>query len=255
MNPNKLNSSKYSSQCLPYDKFLMAIDKVQNELITIGIECNLIETGKIIRYDNSFDLIMENSYSCYMPAIVTMNPQGIRQGNKRIKKDTLYYGNKSQEICVYDKANEIEETNKNIIRFEYRHLKAKTLNIYLKNLSEEYYYKYRQNDKANIENFLFKVAPKIYTDNNDFLISTLQLINDVNLNKRQIESNLLVLALKTLEKNFEIPLDSLLRTPRKNNKIYRRNKLIKNDLSSKMPINKEYQNYFTEIKDKFKKVS
>ena len=134
---------------------------VEARLHEQGIKTD-ISQAQIFSYDNSFDVPTYKPYEVYKPILVqTMTNKTIRKARARFQEDTLYYGNKSKEITVYDKAAEYLYLEKEPLgfectRFEYRHKKIKSLYRHSpKSLTADEYYKARKADHEAITAHVF----------------------------------------------------------------------------------------------------
>ena len=155
VNPNKFLDIQLGD-FIPFQQFQLVLDGLQNGVVDVGIDVNLKDC-KIVRYDNSFDLRISNSYNSYLPIISLLLPKTRkRKQQKNIIENTLYYGNRSNCLSVYDKAAEQKLPN-NWLRMELRHLKVR--NLELSSINEKRYLEYRKSDKQKIMNLVFSNEP------------------------------------------------------------------------------------------------
>jgi hypothetical protein len=105
-----------------------AITMVQRKLTKLGIKTNL-KTAKISRLDSCKRPETQEAYHAYQPVLSMM--QGQRMA-KREYGTTFLWHNTVQEICVYDKIEEMKRRKhpvkglpQNVVSFEHRLLKAR----------------------------------------------------------------------------------------------------------------------------------
>ena len=164
-NPNKLTKAPYGKY-IPFNQYKDLINE-QTELIhSLGIDIDLW-SARIARYDNSFDLHISKPYKEYFPLFNSILPN-IRQSRKRTNVDTLYYGNRTTEIAIYDKLTEVlKQTGldygSNLLRVELRHLKNNTKYKFLPR-TEIDYMKQRSDAKNHLDNYLFSNKPEVLSD-------------------------------------------------------------------------------------------
>lgn len=171
-NPNKFSKHNFvTGGFLDYSKFKQVtenIEQIINDVVGIDTTFN---KASISRYDNSFDIQATNDYKkCkeVLKQICDGNTGTQRNANDFSIKDTLYYGNDSEKIVVYDKSKEIKDKDKkdyysylsevpeNLIRFEHRRLKNKNnRRILFSSMNEQKYHTIRINSINNINKRLF----------------------------------------------------------------------------------------------------
>ncbi len=105
-----------------------ALVTIERELRSIGIKTN-IETATMSRADSCKTIRTKEPYEAYTPVLSRL------QGQRVAKRDygtTFLWHNTLQEICVYDKREEMKRRKKNVskvpansVRFERRMLKAR----------------------------------------------------------------------------------------------------------------------------------
>jgi hypothetical protein len=249
-NPNKLNNIKFSSEPLTYSKFMKSIENIESQLCDVGINAKL-SNAKISRFDNSFDVTTKLDYVNYEPLILTLAPttKTLRKGTKRICENTIYFGNKSNEITIYDKSKELG-ISENIIRFEYRHLRSKSLKLTMNLVDEKKYFELRNCDKEKIMKTVFSKNPKILES--ELSQYYCELIES-DLTQQQIAKLLLAKFMQDLNKNNEI--EKLLQVQRTNDKTYQRNYRLKNLLYDKINFKKDLQQRYDELKELFEVVA
>lgn len=175
-NPNKVNQIPIATS-ISYAEWLNSIEQINNELGSIGIDCNLLQ-ARISRHDESFDIPLLSKYRQYEPLIKTITLSGrIRKSSKNIFENTLYLGNKSKQIIIYDKTKE-SGLNANIARFEIRYLKCK--NLKLSAIKESNFYSYRIKSHQEIEQNIFWMHPEILNAENDTTKLLISLFESVN---------------------------------------------------------------------------
>lgn len=153
-NPNKNNSILPGCAVLTFTQLNNSIIEINDLLNDAGIDTDLKKHGRIYRYDNSFDLPIDNPYQSYVPVIKQFD-SSIRQSKKRTECDTYYFGNKKTEIAIYDKKTE-SALDYNDMRIENRNYHA---GLSLVDLTENYYHEKRARCKKIIADSFFKVAP------------------------------------------------------------------------------------------------
>ena len=230
-NPNKINGYKYNTHPLTYKEFENAIKETQENLYNIGIDTN-ITVGNIIRYDTSFDIILPQNYIKYEPLISTLanTTKPLRRGKNRMQSNTLYVGNKSNEIAIYDKTKE-QELSENVIRIENRHLKIKTKNkIQLSTVTPEKFKLIRTQDKKQIQQVIFNKNPYLMLNEaNEFMIELLT----SDLTRSQMYKEHFIYGLINLQSNHPYLTNSFLKTSKTSNN-YQRNNRINNDLQQNL---------------------
>ncbi len=105
-----------------------ALTNIERELKSIGIKTN-IETATISRLDSCKNVLISEPFAAYAPVLGRL--QGTRM-NKRDYGTTFLWENTVQEVCAYDKREEMTRRKKNVsrvprnvARFEHRLLKAR----------------------------------------------------------------------------------------------------------------------------------
>ena len=160
LNPNKVQSKK-PTELLTYQELQDTFGIIEARLHDQGIKTD-INQAQIYSHDNSFDVPTYKPYEAYKPILAqTMSNKTIRNARARFQEATLYYGNKSNEITVYDKTAEYLFLEKfplgfECTRFEYRHKKIKSLYRHSpKSLTADIYMKTRQADHEAITAHIF----------------------------------------------------------------------------------------------------
>jgi hypothetical protein len=256
-NPNKLHGFKYSTEPLPFAKIVNSFDVIEEELHSVGIDTNL-KQAKFSRIDNSFDVITNSQYESYEPLIKTISKttKPFRRGRKRIEENTLYIGNKSNEFSIYDKTKEIEFNygiilTENITRFEFRHLKAKTMKLCLNQVNEEFYHKLRLKDKTVIQNYIFNKNPMVLQNELYELFATLY---NSGYTKPQI-NNIIVQKQLQIWNNEGFCIEELLTTTTKNQPLYKRGLQYKQMLNENITVAMELKQRYEELKQLFERVA
>jgi hypothetical protein len=105
-----------------------ALVTIECELASIGITTN-IKTARLSRLDACRSVRTSEPYQAYAPVLARL------QGQRVAKRDygtTFLWHNTVQEVCVYDKREEMKRRKKNlarvprnVVRFEHRLLKAR----------------------------------------------------------------------------------------------------------------------------------
>jgi hypothetical protein len=105
-----------------------ALVTIERELASIGIKTN-IKTARMSRLDACRSVRTSEPYQAYAPVLARL------QGTRVAKRDygtTFLWHNTVQEVCVYDKREEMKRRKKNlarvprnVVRFEHRLLKAR----------------------------------------------------------------------------------------------------------------------------------
>lgn len=215
-NPNKhIEHNFIADGYLEYSKFKQVANSIEQKINdVVGIDV-LFKNGIVSRHDNSFDVDVSVNYKrCQnvLNQLVGGKKTTFRNANDFQIKDSLYFGNKTEQIVIYNKTKEIKdhqqyysylnEVPENLIRIEHRRLKNKRMKLAFNNLNEEKYHNVRMQSINKINQALFS---KDITSNNierltiDALHSKLQrnalnvmyanfLIyeHDINLNKIKV---------------------------------------------------------------------
>ena len=107
-----------------------ALKALEAHLKAIGVRTN-IETAKLSRIDTFRNVIGDEPFTSYSPILQVMQGQRL---SKRDYGTTYLWRNTQQEICVYDKVEEMKARKQSIvgatpntIRFEYRLLNGKKI--------------------------------------------------------------------------------------------------------------------------------
>ncbi len=105
-----------------------ALINAERELKRIGVHTE-IETATLSRVDSCKNVLVSESFQAYAPVLARL--QGQRM-NKRDYGTTFLWENTVQQVCVYDKREEMKRRKKNlsrvprnVARFEHRLLKAR----------------------------------------------------------------------------------------------------------------------------------
>lgn len=246
-NPNKINNRVYNFENLPYSDFLHSVNEIEEEINQSGIDVKF-NNGKIVRYDNSFDIQTKYPYSEYSPLLKTLVPnnKAIRQARKRIYEGTVYFGNKSSETTIYNKTLE-SNLNIDVIRFEHKHLKLpKDNKPLLKNITENEYYQRRKKDKNRIGIQLFITKPEILENKHleYFAYLLKEGFSNSNINK--------LFAYNCIRnEGLETVLD-LLTVPKKD-KYYQKNSRYRKDLISSLVLSSDFLPLYNELEQLFRK--
>jgi hypothetical protein len=101
---------------------------IERELRSLGIRTNIL-TATISRLDSCKNVLISETFASYVPVLARL--QGQRM-NRRDYGTTVLWENTLQEICAYDKHEEMKRRKKNlsrvprnVARFEHRLLKAR----------------------------------------------------------------------------------------------------------------------------------
>ncbi len=104
-----------------------AVQQVERDLKRIGI-CTNIESARVSRLDTFKNVVAEEPFACYHPMFSLLSG---RRMQKRDYGTTFLWHNTRQEICIYDKLEEmahlkadVRRLPANTIRFEHRLLKS-----------------------------------------------------------------------------------------------------------------------------------
>jgi hypothetical protein len=126
--PKLANGSNYEPA--DFKTFEMALINAERELRSIGVHTN-IETATISRLDACKNVLVSESFPSYAPVLARL------QGTRVAKRDygtTFLWHNTLQEICAYDKREEMKRRKKNVsrvpanvARFEHRLLKPRKI--------------------------------------------------------------------------------------------------------------------------------
>jgi hypothetical protein len=107
-----------------------ALKAINSELKGIGIKTNL-KTATLSRLDSCKTVNTIEGYQAYEPVLRAMRGKRVR---KRDYSNSFLWHNTVQEICVYDKIEEMRVKNRNVaglpvnsVRFEHRLLKARKI--------------------------------------------------------------------------------------------------------------------------------
>lgn len=248
-NPNKINGLPYSLNPLPFKTISDTFDIIEADLHCIGIDANL-KSARIARFDNSFDLPISQKYSEYEPLIKSLatNVKPLRRGKTTINENSLYVGNKSNEICIYDKTTEATLTE-NIVRIEFRHLKTAKLKLNFNSINEKRYYDLRKKDKNVIVEHIFNKKPILLEDDT---IKLLFIMLYAGCNKTQIYKGIAMQALNI--RAYDGIINHLLTTTKKN-PYYRTMLSIKNDLAKEIILTVDYEQNYNELTTLFKRAS
>jgi hypothetical protein len=126
--PKVATGSNY--QAADYNATKTALKSIQRELSSIGIKTNL-KTATLSRLDACKTVSTAHDYRAYHAVLCGL--RGARVG-KRDYGTTYLWHNTLQEVCVYDKIEEMKRKKhpvtglpKNSIRFEHRMLKARKI--------------------------------------------------------------------------------------------------------------------------------
>jgi hypothetical protein len=124
--PKLANGSNYEPADFKATK--EALVTIERQLRSIGIKTN-IETARMSRLDACKNVLTSEPYQAYAPVLARL------QGTRVAKRDygtTFLWHNTVQEICAYDKREEMKRRKKNIssvprncVRLEHRLLKAR----------------------------------------------------------------------------------------------------------------------------------
>lgn len=105
-----------------------AICNIQSDLASQGIKADLLETAEISRLDTFVNVETSEPFESYDGVFRLLKA---RQANRRDYGSTYLVHNKSQEYCIYDKVQELQNRNFNteglpeLARFEHRLLKKR----------------------------------------------------------------------------------------------------------------------------------
>ena len=198
-NPNKWTAKDNGRQLVSqvnHKEYKRHIDYIFDTLNTHGITPPRRESLQLHRLDNCFDSYLSNPYNKHEPLIKTITPLGNKE-MRRMKntehKSSMYYGNKSQVINVYDKTalynKQIEKENKekntnhalltdNIKRDEHRIMNHKKLGANLSQIDERFIKETRDKSFEIIKNTLYSRTPIIV--NNETIGELMRLKNDSN---------------------------------------------------------------------------
>jgi hypothetical protein len=107
---------------------LDAICQVQEGLANQGVKADLLDTAEISRFDTFVNVQTSEPFQAYDGVFQLLKA---RQANQRDYGSTYLVHNKSQEFCVYDKVQELQNRHLNtgglpeLVRFEHRLLKKR----------------------------------------------------------------------------------------------------------------------------------
>lgn len=253
-NPNLISGYTYfTDNYLTYNEFRNSVNYVEQELNQRGLELK-IRDGKLRRYDFPFDITLNHHYKEYFPIISQLLPF-IRNNTTKTYENSIYYGNRTRQVIIYDKTKEQLEKHAeiipyNIARIEFRHLKAKRLNLELSFINDRKYYELRSNSKTFIADKLFnRNTQQVQNDIMDLLFNAINSNETVNGACQQFFfSGYHYLRLNGFD--VETPF----RVPRSNSNysyLYRLKKLTQRDLAITTDY---YKDLFIELKHKFQKV-
>lgn len=217
-NPNKIKGQAVGT-LISYRDFIETTRQVESDLQARGVDFKVMD-GKISRYDNSFDLQTSEMYSCYEPIIRTLTPntRGIKQGRQRLIENSLYFGNNSKEIIIYDKSKE-SGLKENFMRFELRHLKLSSKEkMQLWQVDKKKYYDNRSQDKEIISNTLFNRNPGVL--DYEYIKYAVELIK-TDMRLSEIYRNMFYCVLSTEQARSGVDIFSVIAVPR-NHKHYKR---------------------------------
>ncbi len=124
--PKLANGSNYEPADLKVTE--TALINAERELRRIGVHTNILD-ATLSRLDACKNVLTTEAFAAYAPVLARL--QGTRM-NKRDYGTTFLWENTQQEVCVYDKHEEMKRRKKNlarvpqnIVRFEHRLLKAR----------------------------------------------------------------------------------------------------------------------------------
>lgn len=141
----KLIGKDYTSN-LNKDDIIIALKKLQEELDKIGIITNVWK-AKIVEMHLFFDLPVDYDFEKYFPVLLQLEDFKIK--HKKRFPTTVYFGNGSNELCIYSKRDEYLNRNRlakyrcEMLRFEDRLKTARSVLEFAKvNSIEGFVYKY-----------------------------------------------------------------------------------------------------------------
>lgn len=167
-NPNRAMNIPIGEP-ISWSQINKSIEMVNDGLADTGIDCHLSECGQVKRYDNCFDINLDNKYNEYSKILQFSGGNELKRSFQKNYGDTLYIGNDKTKICIYDKKEQSKlkaykgsPVNDNIMRMEVRHIIKGTKNrISLANMNEQKYIDYRCKDKKQLQNLLFSRRPEV----------------------------------------------------------------------------------------------
>lgn len=222
-NPNKiLNKSIYDEEPLNYNQIKDSFDIVETQLCGIGIETNLMKQN-IKSYHNSFDIRLNDVYTKYEPVVklATSEHKTIRQSNMQYIESSLYLGNKSQRICIYDKTIESNLTT-NIMRLEHRFDKIPIeKRTSLRLLNDDKITAIRKKSKETIRKNFFIHLPKDVITKDDLLELFVYLFNEEYKNNKIMKYIVATVLSEQLQK-YGIGIKDLLKSSFENRTRYER---------------------------------
>lgn len=244
-NPNKINNHIIGTGLLEYGKFTQSVKQVETELSDRGLKCHLT-SSKVVRADDSFDLPITLSYKYYSPIVRTLAPIKINRAEKQVIENTLYLGNKSNKITIYDKQTEANLINP-MMRIEYRHLKNLKMNF--TDIKENQYYKFRADDKKKIDAGIFSINPGVL--DSEYLPYFLEQVETDN-TRSVIVQNVFYYVLSNEQDKTGINLLDHLKVKRQeSNKLYIRNQRFITEISKQRHFSSELVERYNEMKTLF----
>lgn len=166
LNPNKILCNKPAQDgVLSYKEIKQTIEQANEELIETGFDCpNLLTSGKLFSYHNSFDIETDYPYSNYEPMFKMLGGAMTNPAARRYKdiKGTQYYSTSTGNtvVTIYDKTAE-SELLFNCIRHEIRHERL-SKKIPMSAVNERFYLQSRQKDHARIMDMFYNGFDKTF---------------------------------------------------------------------------------------------
>ena len=260
-NPNKFSKHNFvTGGFLDYSKFKQVTENIEQIINDeAGVELTF-NKASISRYDNSFDIQATNDYKkCkkVLKEICDGNTGAQRNANDFMIKDTLYYGNNSEKIVVYDKSKEIygkkdyysylSEVPENLIRFEHRRLKNKNnRRILFSSMNEQKYHTIRCASINNINKRLFSVDVQANKLGN-YLFDA---FNSDNVNLTEVRKHMTNIAIIQSDYNL-----SFLTLPRYHKNYQKLNRFKQEQRKHIIMNSKLISDIYNDIKNKFNLVT
>lgn len=254
-NPNKiLNKSIYDVEPLNYNQIKDSFDIVETQLYGIGIETNLAKQN-IKSYHNSFDIRMIDEYHKYEPIIklATSEHKTIRQSNMQYIESSIYLGNKSQRVCIYDKTSE-SNLNDNVIRLEHRFDKIPIeKRTTLRLLNDDKITAIRKKSKETVRKNFFLQLPKDVKTKDDILHIVVTLFDEKYSNNEILKYIFATAISKELSKN-QMNIKDLLKSSFENRTRYERIRRIESILDKYRILPIDIRERYNEMYNKFSMV-
>lgn len=178
-NPNKITAkieNRDLVEKINQTQLNRAIELVLDEIRDSGLDPTNLIDSKVFRLDECFDVGLTHNYNNYLPIISTIAPindKSMRISRHKLIKNTLYVGNKSKELSIYNKSDEVLKSSgvvlpQNLARHEARYNKSDAISsngLRLYEINDRFMNRFRAKSKDLMSHSLYSAEPKIFDTN------------------------------------------------------------------------------------------